>query len=112
MIFIESRTFVKTSAIAVPACIIAFFVLDSFAARGHIAFSRASDLNVLLFFPIALLLPPIVVSSIIHIFKNRRTGWLLSILLFNVFAMYAYGFWVTSANRKTKEVEDGSVAPK
>jgi len=79
-------------------------------SNGHLTFSQANDLNALLFFPIALFLPPIVVSSVIHMFKNRRTGWLLSILIFNVFAMYAYGFWITSARDKMTEKNGGSVA--
>ena len=110
MVFIESRAFVKTSAIVVPVCIVAFFVLDSFLARGHVSFTQANNLNGLLFVPIALFLPPIFVSSLIHMFKNRRTRWLLSILFFNVFAMYAYGFWLTSPKRDTKENERNSVA--
>lgn len=105
MIFIESRVFVKSSAIAVPVCIIAFFVLDSFVSRGQISFAQANYLNVLLFFCVALFLPPIMASSVTHMFKNGRTGWLLSILVFNVFAMYAYGFWITSAKQKISEIE-------
>ncbi len=108
MVFIESRAFVTTSAIVVPACIfLAFFGLDALLTRGHITFTQADSLRSLLFFPIALFLLPIVVSSVIHMFRYRRIGWLLSLLVFSVFAMYAYGFWLTGGSGE-KEAVAGS----
>ena len=39
---------------------------------------------------------PTISSALSHMIKYKRYGWLCSILFLNIFAFYAYGYWIQS----------------
>ena len=95
---IENRTFHRISTAAL-LLVFAFVIAMTTSSLGRLNDMQQEALRLWVMIMIAGTVLPTISSALSHMIKHKRYGWLWSILILNIFAFYAYGFWVQSTDK-------------
>jgi energy-coupling factor transporter transmembrane protein EcfT len=94
---IENKTFHRISTAAL-LLVFAFVIAMITSSQDGLTDRQYEALSLWVMIMIAATVLPTVSSALSHMIKHKRYGWLWSILILNIFAFYAYGFWVQSTD--------------